>query len=63
MKSMLLVILIFTCLALSARAEKPRGFDIGNTLPDIPLVDLDGVEVRFSEFLGQQYVLYGWASW
>lgn len=42
---------------------KGRGFEIGETLPDIPLVDLDGAEVRFSRFLGKRYILYVWASW
>lgn len=42
---------------------KDRGFRKGQTLPDIPLVDLDGQEVRFGNFLGKQYVIYGWASW
>lgn len=40
-----------------------RGFRPGQTLPDIPLVDTDGEEVRFSRFLGKRYILYVWASW
>ena len=40
-----------------------RGLRVGQTLPDIPLYDLDGNEVRFSKFLGKQYVIYCWASW
>lgn len=40
-----------------------RGFAVGQTLPDIPLIDLDGNEVRFSAFLGKRYVLFCWASW
>lgn len=40
-----------------------RGFEIGRTLPDIPLYDMQGREVRFSRFLGKQYILYCWASW
>ncbi len=40
-----------------------RGFREGNTLPDIPLVDLEGNEVRFSQYLGKRYILYCWASW
>jgi len=40
-----------------------RGFRKGETLPDIPLVDLQGNEVRFSQFLGKRYILYCWASW
>ncbi|MEM6277855.1 MAG: hypothetical protein AAF733_00150 [Verrucomicrobiota bacterium] len=40
-----------------------RGFEPGKTVPDIPLIDLDGKEVRFDRFLGKRYVLYGWASW
>jgi len=40
-----------------------RGFQKGQTLPDIPLFDLDGKEVRFSKFLGKQYIIYCWASW
>ena len=40
-----------------------RGFRAGDTLPDIPLVDLEGNEVRFSQFLGKRYILYCWASW
>lgn len=40
-----------------------RGFDVGKTVPDIPLIDLEGNEVRFSNFLGKRYVLYCWASW
>lgn len=42
---------------------KGRGFRVGDTLPDIPLVDLAGEEVRFSRFLGKRYILYCWASW
>ncbi len=42
---------------------KQRGFRKGQTLPDIPLIDLDGNEVRFGRFLGKQYIIYGWASW
>ncbi len=42
---------------------KGRGFHEGETLPDIPLYDMEGNEVRFSQFLGQQYILYCWASW
>ena len=40
-----------------------RGFRKGETLPDIPLVDVGGKEVRFSQFLGKRYILYCWASW
>lgn len=40
-----------------------RGFRKGDRLPDIPLVDLDGNEVRFSQYLGKRYILYCWASW
>lgn len=40
-----------------------RGFEPGETLPDIPLIDLEGNEVRFGDFLGKRYVIYGWASW
>lgn len=43
--------------------QKGRGFRTGETVPDIPLVDLDGNEVRFSKFLGKRYLLYCWASW
>lgn len=42
---------------------KGRGFGVGDTLPDIPLVDMAGNEVRFSKFLGKKYILYCWASW
>lgn len=42
---------------------KGRGFREGQTLPDIPLINLKGEEVRLGQFLGKQYVLYGWASW
>ncbi len=40
-----------------------RGFRKGQTVPDIPLFDLQGKEVRFSKFLGKQYIIYVWASW
>lgn len=40
-----------------------RGFRVGQTLPDIPLIDLEGREVRFSEFLGKRCIIYCWASW
>ncbi|KKL50966.1 hypothetical protein LCGC14_2300210 [marine sediment metagenome] len=40
-----------------------RGFGKGQTLPDIPLYDLQGREVRFSAFLGKRYIIYVWASW
>jgi len=42
---------------------KGRGFRAGQTVPDIPLYDLNGQETRFSQFLGKQYILYCWASW
>ena len=42
---------------------KTRGFLVGQTLPDIPLIDLGGNEVRFGKFLGKRYIIYGWASW
>lgn len=47
----------------NARWGKGRGFSKGETLPDIPLVDVAGNEVRFSKFLGKRYILYCWASW
>lgn len=47
----------------NAKWGKGRGFGVGDTLPDIPLVDMDGKEVRFSRFLGKKYILYCWASW
>jgi hypothetical protein len=40
-----------------------RGFKNGQPLPDIPLVDMEGKEVRFGQFLGKRYIIYGWASW
>ena len=49
--------------AYNAAWGRGRGFRVGQTLPDIPLVDLDGVEVRFSRYLGKQYIIYCWASW
>lgn len=49
--------------AYNADWDRGRGFDKGDTLPDIPLVDLQGNEVRFSQFLGKRYILYCWASW
>jgi hypothetical protein len=49
--------------AYNAAWGEGRGFRIGQRVPDIPLVDLDGREVRFSKFLGRQYIIYCWASW
>jgi hypothetical protein len=49
--------------AYNAAWGKGRGFRTGQTLPDIPLYDLNNKEVRFSKFLGQQYIIYCWASW
>ncbi len=49
--------------AYNAEWGEGRGFGKGQTLPDIPLVDLKGNEVRFSQFLGKRYILYCWASW
>ena len=42
---------------------KGRGFDVGQTVPDIPLYDMTGRERRLSDFLGKQYIIYCWASW
>jgi len=50
-------------LAYNADWGPGRGFRVGQTVPDIPLTDLDGNEVRFSEFLGKRYIIYCWASW
>jgi len=47
----------------NAEWGRGRGFGQGDTLPDIPLVDVAGNEVRFSQFLGKRYILYCWASW
>ncbi len=49
--------------AYNAAWGQGRGFQQGQTLPDIPLIDMDGQEVRFSKYLGKRYVLYCWASW
>jgi hypothetical protein len=49
--------------AYNADWGKGRGFQAGQTLPDIPLYDLEGRETRFSQFLGKQYIIYCWASW
>ena len=49
--------------AYNADWGRGRGFRPGDTLPDIPLLNLDGDEVRFSAFLGKRYILYCWASW
>ena len=49
--------------AYNAAWGKGRGFRVGQTLPDIPLTDLNGDEVRFSKFLGKRYIIYCWASW
>ena len=55
--------MLAVCLLSGTGFAQDRGFEPGQTLPDIALVDLDGKEVRFSDFLGKRYVLYGWASW
>jgi hypothetical protein len=49
--------------AFNAAWAEGRGFRAGQTLPDIPLMDMDGQEVRFSQFLGKRYIIYCWASW
>lgn len=49
--------------AFNAAWGEGRGFRPGQTLPDIPLMDMDGREVRFSQFLGKRYIIYCWASW
>ncbi len=49
--------------AYNAAWGEGRGFRVGQTLPDIPLYDMTGREVRLSRFLGKQYVIYCWASW
>lgn len=59
----ILTLTLLAGLALFSPADEARGFEPGQTLPDIALTDLEGKEVRFSDFLGKQYVLYGWASW
>jgi len=47
----------------NAEWGRGRGFQPGQTLPDIPLTNMEGREVRFSEFLGKRYIIYCWASW
>lgn len=49
--------------AYNAAWGKGRGFRVGQTVPDIPLTDMAGNEVRFSKFLGKRYIIYCWASW
>lgn len=49
--------------AYNAAWASGRGFGKGDVVPDIPLLDLEGNEVRFSQFLGKRYILYCWASW
>ncbi|MEM7013187.1 MAG: hypothetical protein AAF585_17075 [Verrucomicrobiota bacterium] len=60
------VVSVFTILILiisGVSVAQERGFMVGQMLPDISLTDLKGDEVRFSDFLGKQFVIYGWASW
>ena len=47
----------------NAEWGRGRGFGKGETLPDIPLVNVGGNEVRFLQYLGKRYILYCWASW
>jgi hypothetical protein len=49
--------------AYNAKWGAGRGFRVGQTLPDIPLYDMQGHEVRLSRYLGKQLVIYVWASW
>lgn len=49
--------------SLTSNWKRGRGFETGQTLPDIPLIDLSGGERRFADFLGKRYILYCWASW
>lgn len=49
--------------AFNADWGEGRGFRSGQTLPDIPLMDMQGREVRLSQFLGKRYIIYCWASW
>lgn len=49
--------------AYNAEWPRGRGFNVGQTLPDIPLTDMQGHEVRFDSFLGKRYIIYCWASW
>ncbi len=40
----------------------PR-IEVGSTLPDVTLRDLDGNAYRLSELRGQRVLLFMWASW
>ena len=60
-----MVIATLTCLNAAEPNDWPegRGFEVGQTLPDIPLINMEGDEVRFDQFLGKRYIVYCWASW
>lgn len=41
----------------------PQNVQVGNSVPDVSLTDMDGKAVRLSQFRGKKLILFNWASW
>jgi thiol-disulfide isomerase/thioredoxin len=59
----LLGLLLWTAVAVAARAEPLQGIEVGDVLPDVVLHGLNGPSSRFSEYRGQPLIINVWASW
>jgi peroxiredoxin len=40
-----------------------RALDVGATMPDVPLLDLDGRVRRLVDYRGRPLLIFMWASW
>ena len=37
--------------------------DVGDTVPDVTLQNMQGESVAISQFIGKKLVVFNWASW
>lgn len=60
--AMVLTMLAFACIALLAGCEKDRTWKIGESAPEISVLDLGDKTVKLSDFKGKPVVLRFWAT-
>lgn len=46
-----------------ALSTPPRSIQVGDAVPDVSLRDVDGNDVRLSDYRERRVLLFLWASW
>lgn len=72
-RSAVLIVIVIIIIAIIIVLENPfrerveikadEGTNIGNKIPDISFIDLEGKEVKLSDFRGENLIINSWAAW